>query len=132
RCEEDRVRLAGERRAQEPVIQLRDEPPELSADQLRPRRDRAERLHPAPALEPRQRPDRHLLQAERVRMVLRRELHHLLEEGAALWRDGVSVEHVPGADEEGQRRTSLGAWLGGVSRTRSRASSTSASGTTRS
>ena len=102
-AEQDRVRLAGEGRAQEPVVQLGDRAAEPSAAEQRPRGDGAERTHPAPLLELGQRPDRELLQAERRRAVSGREPDHVLEEAASLRRHRVPVEDVPAADEERQR-----------------------------
>src|ERR1044071_8971937 len=58
-------------------------------------------MHPAPALEVPQRPDRKLLQADDVRAVLSDELDHPAEEGSALRRRGVSVEEVPSPHEHG-------------------------------
>src|SRR5581483_11967276 len=66
-----------------------------------PPRDRAGCVHAAPALELPQRPHRQLLQADDRRLVLRHELDHRAEEGAALGRRGVAVEEVPSPHEHG-------------------------------
>ena len=107
--EQDRVRLAGQRRAQETVVKLGDRAAEPGAAEQGARGNGAERAHPAPLLELRQRPDRELLQAERRGAVSAREPDHVLEEAASLRRYRVPVEDVPAADEERQERTSLGA-----------------------
>ena len=53
----------------------------------------------SPAVKPGERPRRHLLHAEHVRLVGRRERDHLVEERAPLRRDGVPMEEVPAPDE---------------------------------
>ena len=85
-------------------MQLGDRPSETRAEQ-RPRGDGAEGPHGAPALEPRQRPDRELLEAERVGSVGARETDHFLQEGSSLRWHRVPVKDVPGADEKRQRRS---------------------------
>ena len=66
-----------------------------------------------PILEPRERPDGQLLQADDVGPVGRYQPHRLLEEPAALRRLGVPVEDVPGTDEERHGATSLGSCSAG-------------------
>ena len=63
--------------------------------------DRRGRMHPAPALQMAQRPDRQLLEADHVGTIAGHELDHLAEVGPALGRDGIAVEEIPGADEHG-------------------------------
>ena len=65
--------------------------------------DSAVGSHAAPSLEPRQRPDGQLLEAEHVRAIRARQPDHVLEEVASSRRHRVPVEDVPGADEERQR-----------------------------
>ncbi len=63
--------------------------------------DRRGRMHPAPALQMAQRPDRQLLEADHVGTIPRHELDHLAEVGPALGRRRIPVEEVPGPDEHG-------------------------------
>ena len=95
---EDRVRLAGEGRTEEAVVQLGDPPAELRAS---PRRsgDGAERAHAAPALELAERPDRHFLQTDDPGLVRSDELDHLAQVGAPLGRARVPVEEIPAPNE---------------------------------
>jgi hypothetical protein len=106
RADEDRVRLAGERRPQQPVVQRRQHAADLGGRgqraERRVRRDLADRRHPAPVVERVQGPRGNLLEQQHVRLVGDREPHHLLEECGALGRDRVAVEDVPAADEEFQ------------------------------
>src|SRR6266481_2467723 len=87
------------------MVQLREDVPELRAAEARPRRDRAERRHPAPFPDARKRPHRDLLQADEVGCVRGDELHHSFEERPALRRIGVAMEDVPGADDERHGRS---------------------------
>ena len=103
--DEGRVRLAGERRPQQTVMEIGEHAAELRAAEPRPRRNRSSHGHPAPAGEPPDRPHRNLLQAEHVGLVGGRELHHLLEICAPPGRHGIAVEEVPGADEERHGRS---------------------------
>ena len=89
------------------MVELRDQPAELGAPEQRPGRDGAERPHPAPLVEPAERPHGELLQAEDVGPVGARQPHHLLEEAAPLRRVRVAVEDVPGADEQWHERASV-------------------------
>ena len=76
--EQDRVRLAGDARAEAHRIAALEDARRASAAPASawpPPRER----HPAPLLEARQRPERQLLQAEHVRRVAASELDHLLE-----------------------------------------------------
>jgi glycosyltransferase involved in cell wall biosynthesis len=96
---EDRVRLTRHGRAKQAVVQSRDCPgPEREQG---PPRDGAGRVHSAPVLEVRQRPDRQLLQADDLWTVPGHELDHRAEERAALGRSGVAVEEVPSPHEHG-------------------------------
>ena len=96
---EDRVRLAGERSTNPPVVQRCDRSGEEG--QSRPPGDRAARVHPAPALEMPQRPHRQLLQADDVGAVAGYELDRLAEERATLRRRRPAVKEVPGSYEHG-------------------------------
>jgi glycosyltransferase involved in cell wall biosynthesis len=96
---ENRVRLAADGRAQEPVME-RGHGPGAERKQGAAG-DGACRMHAAPALEVPQRPHRQLLQADDVGTVLRHELDHAAEERPALGRRGVSVEEVPSPHEHG-------------------------------
>src|SRR5207237_17207 len=84
---------------QEPVVQVGHGA--RAARKQRPPRDCTDCVHPAPAFEIPQRPDRQLLEAEKVRTVARHELDHLAEKRRALGRGGVSVEQVPCPHEHG-------------------------------
>jgi glycosyltransferase involved in cell wall biosynthesis len=96
---QDCVHLARHRRTQQAVVEIGHEPrPER---EQRPSRDRGDRIHAAPALETRQRPDRQLLEADDIRTVSCDELDHLAEVRPALGREGVSVEEVPCPHEHG-------------------------------
>jgi hypothetical protein len=100
--EEDRVRLPGERRAQEAVVEVGDRLGE-------PRRKQGARghvhhsRHVAPGLEARSRPDRNLLEAYDVRTVVRRKADHLFEKVAPPRGIGVAVEDVPAPDKHRAR-----------------------------
>ena len=96
--EQDRVRLAGEPGAEEAVVETRDHAAEPGAER-RPAGDDMTLGHPAPVRQLRQRPERHLLQAQDVRPVGRGEPDHLLQVAAPPRREGVSVKDVPAADE---------------------------------
>src|SRR4051794_41922882 len=74
----------------------------------RPACDGTHALHTAPTLEQRHRPDRDLLQADDVGLVLRHQLHHLAEEGAPLWRGGISLGEGPPSVEHAPEPTSGG------------------------
>src|SRR5262249_28877406 len=96
---EDGVRLAGEGRAQQSVMQSRDG---LRTDgEQRAPRNRAARVHPTPVFEVLQRPDGQLLQADDVRAVARHEPDHLQQERPAPGRRRLAVEEVPGPHEHG-------------------------------
>jgi hypothetical protein len=101
--DEDRVRLADERRPEEAVMQPREETPETAGDARRPCDDR-KRLHPAPFFEVRDPPDRELLETDDVLAVAADELEHLPEVGVTSRRERVPVEDVPGSDDERQAR----------------------------
>lgn len=90
---EDRVRLPRERRSQQAVMQ-RGHGARPDREPGRPR-DRARRVHAAPAFQMPERPHRQLLEADDVRIVSGHELDHPREEGSALGRRRVSVEEVP-------------------------------------
>ena len=96
---EDRVRLPCHSGPQEPVVQVGHGA--RAARKQRPPRDCTDCVHPAPAFEIAQCPDRQLLEADKVRTVARHELDHLAEERPALGRGGVSVEQVPCPHEHG-------------------------------
>ena len=99
RRDEDRVRLARQTRAKQPLMDAREPRGERPQPQRRSR-DRAEARHPGPVVDPSERPDGHLLQAEDVRRVGTGELHHLPQEALPSRRVGVSVEDVPAPDEQ--------------------------------
>ncbi len=61
----------------------------------------AEDLHTAPVRKPFERPGRHFLEAEDVRSIGHGEPNHLFEVVVTLGRDGVAVEQVPAANEQG-------------------------------
>ena len=96
---QNRVGFARHGRAQQSVVQRRDRP--RTDREQRPPRDRAVRVHPAPALEVSERPYRQLLQAHHIGTVAGDELDHLPEEGATLRRRRVAVEEVPSPHEHG-------------------------------
>ena len=102
RVEQQRVRLAGERRAEEPMVQVGDEPSELRR-QLWTRRDVADGDHPAPGGQPGKRPNRELLEEKDVGTIGAHAPDHLLEESPSFGRVRVAVEEVPGADKQGLR-----------------------------
>ena len=110
--DENRVRLAGEQRAQERGPEGGQPPRELPADRATAG-DRADRDHPAPVVEVLERPDRQLLEADDVRLARRGESHRLFEEGHAAGRVRPAVEDVPGPDQHAQE-TTLGACSGGA------------------
>ena len=100
RVDEQRVRLAGEARAEALGVAVGHAPregPEKRRHRLGPGR-----LHAAPAFQPRHRPERYLLQRDDVGRVRGHEPHHLLE--AECRRRGVRppVVEVPAADEKAQ------------------------------
>jgi hypothetical protein len=97
--DEHRVRLACHGRAQQPVIELGEPPPELCA-RARPGGDGAECTHAAPRLQPAERPHGDLLQADDPRLPRGDELDHLPQEAAPLRRRGVAVEEIPRANED--------------------------------
>src|SRR5204862_2428617 len=66
----------------------------------RPCRNGAARGHPAPLVQQTERPDRKLLQEEDCGRIGSDEAHHLGEVRVSLRRTRVSVEDVPGADEQ--------------------------------
>ena len=85
RPEQDRVRLSGEGRTQQPVVELGDDPSHLGGRGERPKGralgDDADGRQPTPVVELAERPDGHLLQAEHVGAVAAREPDHLPQEG---------------------------------------------------
>ena len=96
---EDRVRFAGHRRPEKAVVQVRHG---TGADrEQRPPRNSADGVHPAPALEISERPDRQFLQADHVGTIPGHELDHPAEVCRALRRRSISVEEVPCPHEHG-------------------------------
>ncbi len=103
--DEDRVRLAGERRAQQTVMNVRQHGAERGAAEQRPPGDGHGRRHAAPVAEALERPQRNLLETHHVGLVGGCEPNHRLEIRAAPGRDGIAVEEVPRTDEEGHGRS---------------------------
>jgi glycosyltransferase involved in cell wall biosynthesis len=102
---EDRIRLSGDRRAQDAVVEIRDETSELGVSEPRACCNDAVRSHAAPRGETSESPDGHLLQTDHIRLVGGHELDHLPEEGVPLGRHRVAVKDVPRADEQRHRRS---------------------------
>ena len=101
---EDRVRLSGERRAEQPMVDVGDRATDprrrRKRPEHRPLRNICHRGHAAPVIQEPKRPDGQLLQAEHVRRVFARQPDDLLEEGSAPGRLRVAVEEVPGPDKQ--------------------------------
>ena len=104
RVEQDRIRLSGERRAQQPMVELGEHPADLGSRGQRPEmwtlRDRPDGRHPTPVVQLSERPDRHFLQAEHGGAIGTRKPDHLLEERLPPGRLRVPVEEVPGPDKQ--------------------------------
>jgi hypothetical protein len=98
--QEDRVRLAGQRRAEATMVQLGDDATERRASKARSCGNGGDRGHAAPVLQVAERPHRNLLERDDVGPVGRDEADHLLEKTASLRRHGVAVEKVPRANEQ--------------------------------
>ena len=96
---QDRARLTGHRRAQQSVMQFCQS--SGAERQQRPPGNGTARMHPAPALEMPECPDRQLLQAHDVRSIAGHELDHPPEERPPHGRRRVPVEEVPGSHEHG-------------------------------
>jgi hypothetical protein len=106
---EDRVGLPFESGTKEARVEIGEVPTELGSRREWPdRRSRGhppEDVHPAPLPEPLERPWRHLLEADRVRLTGARQAHHLFHVALPPGRKRVAVEDVPGPDDHG---TTLG------------------------
>ena len=104
-AEQDRIRLSGERRAQESVVQLGEHAADLGSRGERADmwalRNRPDGRHSAPVVKLPERPDGQFLQAEHSGAVGTRQPHHLLEERLTPRRLRVPVEEVPAANEHG-------------------------------
>ncbi len=96
---ENSICLSHERRAEEALVQPSDRRADPARNEWAPGHDR-ECLHRAPALEARDPPHRKLLEADDIGFVATDELDHLLEESPAARRKRISVEDVPGTDDE--------------------------------
>ncbi len=103
RCDEDRIRLTGNRRAQKAVVEPRDPPRGAGRTQSMPC-NREEGASAAPFGELRNGPHGNLLQTDDVRLIRDGELDHLAQVAAAGRRQRVAVEEVPAANKERHRR----------------------------
>lgn len=103
--QENSVRLPGQERPYNPVMDRGEQPTDRrrrgERTDRRAMRYVAEHVHAAPVSKPVERPWRHFLKAEDVRSVGHGEPNHLFEVVATLGRDGVAVEQVPAANEQG-------------------------------
>ena len=78
--DEHGVRLAGDARAEEALVEPGDPRRDEAGTDRRGRATAPDALHPRPALEPLEAPDRQLLQVDHVRLVGGRELDHAAQE----------------------------------------------------